>query len=125
MDYYPEYESDKMRCLFDQKASGLYEKCTELLNQVYAKLKVEVENFDEKNHECEKDLEVQDCRDRMEKNLTLIKDFEQYHDQMWKIKSVIRVVNDDSMNMDTIRFGMGKMIVSNLVLFWSPKHKCI
>ena len=104
MDYYPKYESDKMRLLFNQKASELYEKFTELLNEVYAKLRLEVD-------ESEKDLEIQDCRDRMENNVTLIKDFDQYHDQMWKIKAVVQVVNDDSMNIDTIRFGMGKMIV--------------
>lgn len=105
MDYYPKYESDKMRLLFDQKASELYEKFTELLIQVYAKLRLEVENFDEK------DLEIQDCRDRIEKNVKLIKDFEQYHDQMWKIKAVVQNVNNDSMSTDTIRFGMGKMLV--------------
>ena len=51
MDYYPKYESDKMRLLFDQKASELYEKFTELLIQVYAKLRLEVEKFDEKDLE--------------------------------------------------------------------------
>ena len=104
MDYYPKHKSDKMRLLFDQKASELYEKFSELLKEVYGKLRLEVD-------ESEKDLEIQDCRDRMEKNVTLIKDFEQYHDQMWKIKGIVQEVNDDSMNMDTIIFGMGKMIV--------------
>ena len=104
MKYYPKYKSDKMRLLFDQKASELYEKFTELLNEVYVRIRLEVD-------ESEKDLEIQDCRDRLEKNVSLIKDFEQYHDQMWKIKGVVQVVNDDSMNVDTIRFGMGKMIV--------------
>lgn len=103
MDYYPKYESDKLRLLFNQKVSDLYEKFTELLKEVYAKLRLEVD-------ESEKDLEIQDCRDRMEKNVKLIKDFEQYHDQMWKIKAVVQNVNDDSMNIETMRFGMGKMI---------------
>ena len=38
---------------------------------------------------AEKELELRDCKDREKKDITLIKDFDKYHDRMWMIKGEV------------------------------------
>jgi hypothetical protein len=56
------------------------------------KTKLELEKRQEKEFAkmvFEKELELKDCRDREEKDITPIKDFDLFHDQLWIIKGAV------------------------------------
>ena len=92
-----EIRNDEEVQLMFQKFSNLLEENNEkILNEIKSnKLKLKSVGRLRKEKEKlkkEKDLEIKDLMDRLDNNAIPIKNFDQCHDQMWKIKGKVSLV---------------------------------
>ena len=103
LDYCNRKQLETIESLHDEKVEELFQRFTDLLDQIYIKnkhilAKLRSENF--VNKKCEKvcQTEIIDSQKTFS-----IEDFEKYchnHDQNWKIKGVVKAFRDDRMTLN-------------------------
>ena len=103
LDYCNRKQLETIESLHDEKVEELFQRFTDLLDQIYIKnkhilAKLRSENF--VNKKCEKGCQTEIIDSQ---KTFLIEDFEKYchnHDQNWKIKGVVKGFRDDRMTLN-------------------------
>ena len=93
-----EIRNDEEVELMFQKFSSLLDEKAELILKEIISNKSKLQTIGRLRKEKEmikkqKDMQINDLRDRLDKNTIPIKNFDECHDQMWKIKGKVTLVN--------------------------------
>lgn len=93
-----EIRNDEEVELMFQKFSNLLDEKAELILKEIISNKSKLQTIGRLRKEKEmikkqKDMQINDLRDRLDKNTIPIKNFDECHDQMWKIKGKVTLVN--------------------------------